>query len=84
MAEKTLSYNKELQALGEGELNEQLQKLSQEMWQHKAKLRQGAETKTHRSQLLRNQMARIQTALRQRTKVDATAARQPVEKGANA
>ena len=63
MSKKTPSA-KELRAVPEADLKAQLEALRQELWQSRAKARQGALQQTHVLRSLRRQIARAQTVLR--------------------
>lgn len=63
---KTMPSAKDLRALPAEDLNAQLSKLSQELWQQRLKAKDGSLQQTHRLRLLRRQLARVQTTLRGR------------------
>lgn len=65
MAEK-LPRAKELRALPPEDVRAQLQKLRQEAWQHRLKVREGAAQHTALLRTLRRQIARVQTVLAER------------------
>ncbi len=56
---------KELRGMPEADLKTQLETLRQELWQSRAKARQGALQQTHLLRSLRRQIARAQTVLGQ-------------------
>ena len=64
MAEK-LPKVKDLRALPTTELQGQLQSLRQELWQHRLKAKDGSLQQTHQLRLVRRQIARVQTLLRE-------------------
>ena len=64
MAEK-LPKVKDLRALPTTELQGQLQSLRQEFWQHRLKAKDGSLQQTHQLRLVRRQIARVQTLLRE-------------------
>ena len=71
MAE-ALTSTKELRALPEPDLQAQLSKLRETMWQARIKAKSGALQQTHQLSEVRRQIARVQTILHER----ASAARQ--------
>ena len=64
MAEKP-SGAKELRGLGPVELQAQLEKLRQELWEQRVKAKEGALPQTHQLGEARRQIARIHTILRE-------------------
>jgi large subunit ribosomal protein L29 len=56
----------ELRALPEADLRAQLVKLRQELWGHRVKVKAGALPQTHLLPMVRRQIARLETVLRQR------------------
>ena len=56
---------KELRGLGPAELQAQLEKLRQELWDQRVKAKEGALQQTHQLSEARRQIARIQTILRE-------------------
>ena len=65
MAEKHPSA-KTLRELPEAEAQAQLEKLQADLWQQRVKAREGALQQTHLMPLIRRQIARINTILRER------------------
>ena len=66
MAEKPPTA-KALRALPAADLTAQRTALSQELWQHRLKAKDGSFQQTHRLGELRRQIARISTILREQT-----------------
>lgn len=62
-----------LRELPPEELQEQVRKLRQELWQLRVKIGEGAQQQTHPLRLLRRQIARVQTVLRERTRPSSAA-----------
>ncbi|MBI3321349.1 MAG: 50S ribosomal protein L29 [Candidatus Omnitrophica bacterium] len=62
---------KELRALAPADLQAQLEKLRQELWQHRVKATQGSLTQVHLIGAMRRQMARVQTVLREQRRPSA-------------
>lgn len=62
MAKRRL-LTKELRTLPEPDLQAQLAKLRQELWQHRAKVREGSLQQTHLVTAAKRNIARIQTVL---------------------
>lgn len=58
---------KDLRALPKAELAAQLDKLRQELWQGRLKAREGALKQTHVLPRMRQQIARVETVLREGT-----------------
>ena len=56
---------KDLRAIPEDELQGQLKKLRQELWQDRVKAKVGAVQQTHRFGVLRRQIARIHTVMQE-------------------
>ena len=73
MAEARPAFS-ELRGLPEADLQAQLGKLRQELWQHRVKAKEGAAQQTHHAALIRRQIARIMTVLREQ-QLNQTAAR---------
>ena len=63
MAEKLLTIQ-ELRALPKTDLQAQLAKFRQELWEHRLKVKAGALPQTHLLPLVRRQIARLETVLR--------------------
>ena len=66
MAEK-LSSAKDFRALAEDELKAHLEKLHQELWGHKLKTKDGSLTQNHRLRILKRQISRANTIIRERS-----------------
>ena len=64
MAETRPAFS-ELRRLPGADLNTQLEKLRQELWQLRVKTKDGASQQTHHAAIIRRQIARIMTALRE-------------------
>ena len=64
MAEKPSSVQ-DLRGMSQADLNAQLEKLRQELWQHRVKIQEGALQQTHLLAAARRQIARVQTVLRE-------------------
>ena len=64
MAEKRPKA-KELRALPEADLRAQLEKLRQELWDHRIKVKAGSLQQTHLLPTVKRQMARLETVLRE-------------------
>ena len=64
MAEKRPKA-KELRALPEGDLRAQLDKLRQELWDHRIKVKAGSLQQTHLLPMVKRQIARLETILRE-------------------
>jgi large subunit ribosomal protein L29 len=62
MADKPAT-TKELRGMAEPDLRASLQKLADEQWQARQKVREGAMQQTHRFGIIRRQIARIQTVM---------------------
>ena len=56
---------KELRAQPEGELQAQLEKLRQELWRLRVKVKDGSLQQTHLLPIVKRQMAKIHTVLRE-------------------
>ena len=54
----------DLRALSAADLIAQREKLRQELWQHRMKLKEGAAQQTHLSRVMRRQIARVETMLK--------------------
>ena len=65
MAQK-LPKTKDLRALPDPEIHTELEKLRQELWQHRLKARDGSLQQSHHLPLVKRQIARIHTLLRER------------------
>ena len=65
MAQK-LPSAKDLRALPETDLKEQLEKLRQEFWRHRVNAKAGSLQQTHLLPAVRREIARIQTVMRER------------------
>ena len=63
---------KELRALPEADLNAQLEKLRQELWQQRVKMKEGAQQQTHQGGDMRRQIARVLTVMRERQRAGTT------------
>ncbi len=57
---------KELRALPDSDLTQQLEGLRREQWQHRLKAKDGSLQQTHLLPALKRQLARLQTVLRER------------------
>lgn len=64
MAQKSLT-TKELRALTEKELAEQLQQRGAELWQYRMKAKDGSLQQTHLLRVTRRQIARLNTLLKE-------------------
>ena len=64
MAQK-LATAKALRELPRADLLAQVEKLRQELWQHRIKTKEGAATAMHHIPVLRRQIARIHTVLKE-------------------
>ena len=64
MPEKRSSA-KELRALPDADLREQAAKLRQELWQQRVKMKEGSSQQTHQGRIVRRQIARVLTIVRQ-------------------
>ena len=64
MAEKVAPV-KEWRSLPDAELRTRLLEIRQEMWQHRIKAKSGALQQVHQIGVLRKQIARIQTVIRE-------------------
>lgn len=64
MAEK-LPSAKELRAMPEADLRAQIERLRQDLWDHRLKSKEGAAQTTHRIPEAKHQIARIHTILRE-------------------
>lgn len=62
-----LPLAKELRAQPEAELQAQLEKSRQELWQIRAKAKDGSAQQTHHARRLRRQIARLLTVAREKT-----------------
>ena len=67
MAQK-LPKAKDLRALPDPEIRTELEKLRQELWQYRLKVKDGSLQQAHHVPLVKRQIARIQTVLRERAK----------------
>jgi large subunit ribosomal protein L29 len=65
MAEQPLSA-KAIRELPDAEIQAQLEKLQQELWQSRQKVREGALQQTHTLSTLRRQIARIHTIVKEK------------------
>ena len=65
MAQK-LPKAKDLRALPDPEIRTELEKLRQQLWQHRLKARDGSLQQSHYMPLVKRQIARIHTLLRER------------------
>ncbi|MBI3011218.1 MAG: 50S ribosomal protein L29 [Candidatus Omnitrophica bacterium] len=65
MAEKP-PRAKDLRALSEADLKEQLAKLRRELWHHRVKAKEGSMQQTHLLPAVRRQIARCETVMRER------------------
>ena len=63
MAEKRPSA-KELCALPQTDLRDQVAKLRQELWQQRVKMKEGAVQQMHQGRVIRRQIARVLTVMR--------------------
>ncbi len=67
MAEKR-PRAKELRALPDADILGQLDGLRRELWEHRLKLKEGAQQKSHQIRAMKRQIARVFTVLRERRK----------------
>ncbi len=58
---------KELRAMPDAEMRVQFEKIQQELWRHRVKVREGSLPQTHLIPAMKRQLARMQTILRERT-----------------
>ena len=65
MAQK-LPKAKDLRALPDPEIRTELEKLRQERWKHRLKAKDGSLQQSHQMALMKRQIARIHTILRER------------------
>ena len=65
MAQK-LPKTKDLRALPDPEIRTELEKLRQEQWQHRLKAKDGSLQQSHHLPLIKRQIARILTVIRER------------------
>ena len=65
MAQK-LPKAKDLRALPDSEIRTELEKLRLQLWQHRLKAKDGSLQQSHHLPLVRRQIARINTLLRER------------------
>ena len=65
MAAQRPTTAKALRELPREDLLAQLEQLRQELWQHRVKIREGAQQQMHQIPTLRRQIARIHTVLRE-------------------
>ena len=56
---------KDLRALSTADLTTQLEKLRQELWQHRIKTKEGAQQQMHLAPAIKRQIARVHTVLRE-------------------
>ena len=63
---KAQLQTKELRALPDADMQDQLVKLRQELWQLRVKQTDGSMQQTHQLRIIRRQMARMHTILRER------------------
>ena len=66
MAQK-LPKTKDLRALPDPEIRTELERLRQELWQSRLKMKDGSLQQSHHMPLVKRQIARIHTVLRERT-----------------
>ena len=62
---KLPSHAKELRGMPEADLKARLETLQRELWQTRAKAREGGLQQTHLLMHLRRQIARVQTVMRE-------------------
>lgn len=72
MAEKFPDM-KELRGLSAADIQQQLGKLKEELWQQRVKAKEGALQQTHRLLYIRRQIARIQMVLNEQHRLKTTA-----------
>ena len=65
---QNLSKIKDLRALPDAEIRAELEKLRQERWQSRLKMKDGSLQQSHHMPLVKRQIARIHTLLRERAK----------------
>jgi ribosomal protein L29 len=61
----------ELRALSGTELSAQLEKLKEELWQHRINTTEGAKPQVHEGRAIRRQLARILTIMREQVMTSA-------------
>ena len=71
MANK-LPKTKDLRAMPDPEIRNELEKLRQEIWQHRLKTKDGSLQQSHHMGSAKRQIARIQTILQERTQPAST------------
>ncbi len=59
---------KDLRALPDTDILVRLEQLRKELWQDRAKTKEGAQRKTHHAAVLRHHIARVHTVLNERRK----------------